>query len=93
MATTENSKAVTIDPMKVGGILSDINMAAAATHHLSITMSADPLEAQWNHVAIANTAMVICRKADVLAAMLGEPAFGNFEEEFDVAAAREEASQ
>lgn len=63
--------------------VSDINMAAVATYRLAIDAGQhNELEAQWYRVAIENIAKVVCRKADVLASILDDIGFGNFDKEF-----------
>lgn len=74
---------------RVERALSDINMAAVSVHHLAIDATDCPEAAEHYQTAILNIAKVICRKADLIAAEMGDaPAFGNFVDEFEIPAKR-----
>lgn len=68
------------------GALSDINLGAMAAFQLAMDAVNCPERAEVYLIGIQNIAKVVCRKADVLAALMGAyPGFGIFAEEFAVA--------
>lgn len=66
------------------GVLDSINLAALSVYRLAIsaTCESDPTIADAYLTAVHNSAIVICRYADVLASLLEGIGFGNFEDEF-----------
>jgi hypothetical protein len=80
--------------------LDQINLSAAAIHSVAmdVNQASDPTEAGWLIQVLQNAAETICRRCDVVSALLGDDlAGGNFEREFrpitDEEAARIEAEE
>lgn len=66
--------------------LDDVNLSSVSVYELarSAVATRDAQQVGAYMTAVENAAKVICRKCDVIAALLGESgAFGNFEEEFE----------
>jgi hypothetical protein len=65
-------------------ILAAINSGADAARELAVSAicTSEAGEQGAFLVGIENIALVICRKVDVLAKLIGEGGFGNFEDEF-----------
>ena len=62
--------------------LDHINMAAHTVNRLAVMAVMNDEDAESCMMAAHNSAMLICRYADVLASLLGGTRFGNFEDEF-----------
>lgn len=69
---------------KLSCALSDMNFGFVSAHELAVNAIDRPESAESYLTAIKNISKVGCRSADVIAALVGDPGFGNFEDEFKI---------
>lgn len=76
----------------MGRHLDRINLALVSVYELAHSANADLGNSEHYQTAIANTAIVACRRCDVIAGIIGERVkYGNFECEVSLAAAYKDA--